>query len=199
MIVTDLALRHPAVDMDRQTLAEEMMMTIATGQPRSPAVVTVPVATITTATAQPRSPAAAMVPPATMMTATVQLRSPAVGIVPAATIMTIMDRGPRHLAVDTDLRLLAVETMTPMDREPRHPAVVTDLRQLAVETTMTTAMAPPRLLVAGMAVERTMTTVTALETNPAAAALAPETLVPRTIRQAIHLAATIGMTRAVRR
>lgn len=175
MIVTDLALRHPAVHMDRQTLAEEMMMTIATGQPKSLAVVTVPVATITTAMAQPRSPAAAMVPPATMMTATVPLRSPAVGIVPAATIMTIMDRGPRHPPVDTDLR--------PLD----------------VEITMTTAMAPPRLLVAGMAVERTTTTVTDLETNPPAAALAPETLVPRTIRQAIHLAATIGMTRAVRR
>lgn len=197
MIATDLAPRHPAVNMDLQTLAEEMM-TIATGQPRSPAVVMAPVATMTTAMARSRSPAAAMVPPATMKAATAQLRSPAAVMVPVATMMTIMDQGPRHLAVDTDLQPLAVATMmTVTDREPRHPGVDTDLRPLAVETIMTTAMAPPRSLVADMAVETMIMTATALETNPAAAAMAPETLLPLTTRQATHLVVIIGMIRAV--
>ncbi len=154
MAATDLAPRHLAVDMDLQILAEEMMMRIATGQARNPAVVMAQVATMTTTMVQPRSPAAAMVPLATMM--------------------TIMDRGPRHLAV------------------------VTDLRPPAVEMMMATAMAPTRSLVADMAVEMTTMTATALETNPAAAVMAPETLVLN-IRQVIHLAATIEMTRAVSR
>lgn len=108
MIATDLAPRNLAVDMDLQVLAEVMMMRTATGQPRNPAVVMAQVATMTTTMVQPRSLAAAMVP--LVMT------------------MTIMDRGPRHLAV------------------------VTDLRPPAVEMMMTTAMAPARSLVVDMAV-----------------------------------------------
>lgn len=120
MTATDLGPRNSA-------LAVEMMMTIATDQPRSPAVVMAPVAMMKTAMAQPRSPAAAMVPLARMMTATAQLRSPAAVTAPVVTMMTVMDREARHRAVDTDLRPAAVETM------------------------MTTAMAPQRSLVAAMA------------------------------------------------
>lgn len=60
-----------------------------------------------------------------------------------------------------------------------------------------TAMAPQRSLAADMAVETTITTATALETNPAAAVMGPETLVPLITRQVTLLATTIGMTRAV--
>ena len=175
MAATDLAPRHLAVDMDLQILAEEMMMRIATGQARNPAVVMAQVATMTTTMAQRRSLAAAMVLLATMTTTMAQRRSLAAAMVPLATMMTIMDRGPRHLAVVTGLRPPAVEMMT------------------------ATAMAPTRSLVADMAVETTIMTATALETNPAAAVMAPETLVPLNIRQVIHLAATIEMTRAVSR
>lgn len=174
IIATDPALRHPAVDMEPQILAEEMMMTIATGQPRNPAVVMAPVVTMTTTMAQLRSLAAAMVLLAMMM--------------------TIMDRGPRHLAVVTDLRLPAVETMMTTAMAPPRSLVA----DMAVETTGMTAMAPPRSLAADMAVETTMT-VMALEINPAAAVIAPETLVPLNTRLVTHLAATIGMIRAVRR
>lgn len=175
MIATDLAPRHLAVDMDLQILAEEMMMKIATGQPRNPAVVMAQVVTMTTTMVQPRSPAAAMAPLATMM--------------------KIMDRGPRHPALVTDLRPSAVEMMMTTAMAPPR-SLVTDM---AVETTAMTAMAPPRSLVADMAVGTTAMTATALETNPPAAIMAPETLVPLNTHQVTHLAATIGMTRAVSR
>lgn len=170
-IATDRTPRQPAVDMDLLILAEEMMITIATAQLRNPVVVMAP--TMTTTMAQPRSPAAAMVPLATMM--------------------TIMDRGPRHLAVVTDLRPPVVETMMTTAMAPPKSLVA----DMAVETTAMTAMAPPRSLAADMAVEPMTMTTTALETNQAVAAMVPKTLVPRNTRQVKHLAATIGMTRAV--
>ena len=195
MAATDLAPRQLAVDMDLQILAEEMMMRIATGQARNPAVVMAQVATMTTTMVRPRSPAAAMVPLAMMTTTMAQRRSLAAAMVLLATMTTTMAQRRSLAAAMVPLATM----MTIMDRGPRHLAVVTDLRPPAVEMMMATAMAPTRSLVADMAVETTTMTATALETNPAAAVMAPETLVHLNIRQVIHLAATIEMTRAVSR
>lgn len=195
MVATDLARRNLAVDTDLQTLPEEMMMRRATGQPRNPSVVMVQVAIMTTTMVPLRSPAAAMDPLTTMTTAMVQPRSLAAAMVPLATMMSIMDRGPRHLAVVTDLRPPAVEMMMTTAMAPLRSRVV----DMTVEMTTMTAMVPRRSLSADMAVETTTMTATALETNPVAAVMGPETLVPPNTRQVTHLATTIGMTRAVSR